>query len=168
MALNIRQATIEDIWTIEHLAALTWPNAYADILTPGQVSYMINLMYNPKVLLTQMKDEDHHFLLAEEDGKPVGFAGFSETEPGKWKLHKLYVLPFQQKTGAGKRLLLEVESKVVAKGAHSICLNVNRNNNAQHFYKKMGYYIAGEGDFDIGNGFSMNDYIMQKDFASLH
>ena len=41
-------------------------------------------------------------------------------------------------------------------------LNVNRNNKALEFYKKMGMHIAESGDFNIGGGFYMNDYIMRK------
>ena len=39
-------------------------------------------------------------------------------------------------------------------------LNVNRHNPALGFYEHMGMSKAREGDFDIGNGFYMNDYIM--------
>ena len=42
-------------------------------------------------------------------------------------------------------------------------LNVNRNNNAVSFYRKMGMEILGQGDFDIGSGYYMNDYIMSLD-----
>lgn len=39
-------------------------------------------------------------------------------------------------------------------------LNVNRSNPAVAFYEKMGMYKASQGDFHIGNGYYMNDYIM--------
>ena len=39
-------------------------------------------------------------------------------------------------------------------------LNVNRNNKALRFYERMGMHKDREGDFPIGNGFYMNDYIM--------
>jgi Acetyltransferase (GNAT) family. len=42
-------------------------------------------------------------------------------------------------------------------------LNVNRNNGAVGFYEKMGFKIDRSGDFDIGNGYYMNDYIMIKE-----
>lgn len=43
-------------------------------------------------------------------------------------------------------------------------LNVNRKNPALSFYRHMGMTIASSGDFDIGNGYFMNDYIMAIDF----
>ena len=39
-------------------------------------------------------------------------------------------------------------------------LNVNRNNKAVTFYEHMGMHKDRQGDFPIGNGFFMNDYIM--------
>ena len=42
-------------------------------------------------------------------------------------------------------------------------LNVNRNNRALHFYERMGLRKLREGDFPIGDGYYMNDYIMGLD-----
>lgn len=42
-------------------------------------------------------------------------------------------------------------------------LNVNRNNKALQFYEYMGMRKLREGDFPIGNGYYMNDYIMGLD-----
>lgn len=39
-------------------------------------------------------------------------------------------------------------------------LNVNRRNRALHFYERMGMRRLREGDFPIGDGYYMNDYIM--------
>ena len=45
----------------------------------------------------------------------------------------------------------------------SVELNVNRNNQAVGFYRHLGMEIRRQGDFHIGNGFYMNDYIMGLD-----
>ena len=42
-------------------------------------------------------------------------------------------------------------------------LNVNRGNKALLFYERMGMRKLREGDFPIGNGYYMNDYIMGLD-----
>jgi GNAT superfamily N-acetyltransferase len=160
--MQIRKADITDIPTIQSIAALTWPHAYADVLTTKQVSYMLNLMYNTAVLTKQMTEEGQYFLLAIVHDKPIGFAGFSAYEQNTWKLHKLYVLPLQQQSGVGKKLLHEAECIAKEQGATSLILNVNRNNKAKDFYSHLGYAIHAVGDFDIGQGFFMNDYIMKK------
>jgi diamine N-acetyltransferase len=160
--MTIRPANVSDIPGIQLIAALTWPHAYADILSPRQVEYMLNMMYSYATLENQMLQEGHHFFVAESEGKMLGFAGCSPYEDRVWKLHKLYVLPFQQKSGLGKSLLQTVEVFATEAGAEALVLNVNRQNNANAFYKHLGFEIDSIGDFDIGAGFFMNDYVMKK------
>lgn len=45
-------------------------------------------------------------------------------------------------------------------------LNVNRNNPAIGFYHRFGFQILRQGDFPIGNGYYMNDYIMGLEVRS--
>ena len=169
--MEIRSASVKDILTIQHIASLTWPIAYADILTPGQLSYMLNSMYNFSGLQKQMTDEGHIFFLCYDENKAVGFAGISKVDyPLKnstsnnniWKLHKLYVLPEAQKTGAGKLLMEVCMQTIVEEKCEYLILNVNRKNPAYHFYLKKGFEVLEEVDLDIGAGFFMVDYIMGK------
>nr|MCU0395292.1 GNAT family N-acetyltransferase [Chitinophagaceae bacterium] len=67
-----------------------------------------------------------------------------------------------QQTGAGRTLLQTAEHLAKDRGATALILNVNRNNRAGQFYIRRGYQIDHEGDFDIGQGFYMNDYVMRK------
>lgn len=160
--MQIRPAQKEDIPVIQKIAALTWPHAYAQILTSGQVSYMLRNMYSTETLHYQMATGTQQFLLGCTEQNAVGFAGFGPGERDLWKLHKLYVLPFSQKTGAGKKLLEESLKAAKAGGAVALILQVNRNNPAVSFYQRMGFIIEESADFDIGGGFFMNDYIMKK------
>ncbi len=161
--MHIQSATTADIASIQHLAALVWPTAYADILSPRQMQYMLHMMYSHEVLLRQMTEEGHQFLLAAEEGKAIGFAGFGPVAGSEWKLHKLYVLPFLQQKGAGKTLITQVENVAKSKSAQSLILNVNRNNKAVGFYQHLGYAIYDQGDYPIGAGFYMHDYKMRKE-----
>ncbi len=162
MAFTIRRAEKEDLSTIRHLASLIWPVAYAEILSAGQINYMLNAMYNLPALKKQLL-EGHIFLLAFKDEKPVGFSGISPLEKtGYWKLHKLYIVPYKQHTGAGKALLASVYEIMTAQNGTHLKLQVNRENEARNFYKKQGFEIISERNVDIGKGFYMNDFIMQK------
>ena len=159
----IYKADAADIETIRQIAFETWPVAYGSILSQQQLHYMLDMMYNADVLLTQMK-EGHHFFLAAKAGKAIGFAGCSTTEEsGMYKLHKLYVLPTVQKSGAGKALLQQVIVQAKADGAHQLILQVNRHNNAQQFYAHHGFTVLYEKAFDIGAGYVMDDYVMGLD-----
>lgn len=156
--MNIRAATIDDLPTIEKLARDIWPGTYGHILSAGQLEYMLQLIYSQTSLERQLLQEQHHFLLVEWEGKPVGFADYSIYAPGVYKLHKIYVHERMQGKGVGKALIEYVMEKV--KG-HRLRLNVNRHNKARYFYEKLGFVVTGEEDIDIGNGYFMNDYVME-------
>ena len=159
-----RKAEKKDIATIQQIAAATWPVAYAEILSSRQVHYMMNMMYSQPVLRSQMQQPYSYFyLLEEENGKPAGFFHISATDDeGKWKLHKIYLHPAQHGKKYGKMMLQEAMKKAKENGATSLDLQVNRDNNAQHFYQKNGFRITDTGDFAIGAGFYMNDYVMSR------
>lgn len=99
----------------------------------------------------------------EQDGEAVGYVSFGpEGEEGLFHLHKLYLLPFVQGRGYGRQLFGAAEDGMQKLGAKAFELNVNRHNKALDFYLHMGMAIERSGDFDIGGGFFMNDYILRK------
>ncbi len=158
----LRKAKEEDIAIISDLAERIWPQTYSSYISEAQLRYMLNMMYNRGELLAQLQ-KGHTFLIASEDGNDLGFAGFSIIDPTTraYKLHKLYVLPETHGKGIGKLLIKEVMDLAAQAGGKTLQLNVNRNNNAKDFYLKMGFRIKETVDIEIGNGFLMNDYVME-------
>lgn len=157
--LSIRAAQAADIPTIRSLAFTIWPTAYGAILSAGQISYMLQLIYSEEALRSQFLD-GQQFLLAFDGERAVGFAAFGPFSADTFKLHKLYVLPALQGQGAGRRLLEVVISHAGTQGAARLILNVNRENPALSFYEKMGFCISEAVDLPIGEGYYMNDYVM--------
>ncbi len=161
--LQIKKAGIKDIDIIRELAHAIWPDAYKEILAQEQLNYMLDLIYSNKALSNQFENLQHQFILVTDDNTPVGFASYSpkiKNDPATWRLHKLYVLTDQQGKGTGKFLLNHIMDEIKQGGAKSLELNVNRHNKALHFYNKIGFKITKEEDIDIGNGYFMNDYVM--------
>jgi GNAT superfamily N-acetyltransferase len=160
---SIRAAKPGDLQIIQDLAHEIWPHAYGDILSVAQLQYMLDKMYSLASLQHQLLDSLHSFILVFDDKVPVGFASFSpkKEDPSIFHLYKIYVLPRQQGTGTGKMLLEYIISRIKEMGATSLELNVNRHNKARYFYEKQGFLVKKEVDIDIGQGFFMNDYIMQ-------
>lgn len=159
----LRKGKEKDIESIQDLANRTWWNTYSAYLSEEQIQYMLDKMYNKGELLSHFKD-GYIFLMAEEDGTDLGFASFSILDPETrgYKLHKLYVLPDTHGKGVGKLLMNEVVNLIRREGGKSLQLNVNRNNKAADFYKKAGFVVKEIMDLDIGNGYLMNDYVMEK------
>ena len=160
--IAVKKVGPENIPTIQELAQITWAVAYASIITPEQLSYMLDLFYSNNSLQEQMQ-KGHQFIIAWEEGTAVGFASYSpksDEEPFVYRLHKIYIDPDQQGKGIGKYLLDFIISDIRPAAATTLELNVNRFNKALGFYRKSGFVIVREEDIDIGNGYFMNDYVM--------
>ncbi|MBL7741923.1 MAG: GNAT family N-acetyltransferase [Chitinophagaceae bacterium] len=159
--LSIRKAYPADIPLIRDLTYKVWPQTYSAILSKEQIDYMLNMMYSEQSLQSQMQRGDE-FIIAYNGKDPVGFASFALTGPQTYKLHKIYVLPSQQGKGSGKFIIDQLTNAMKKKGATALQLNVNRNNPAKSFYEKIGFAVIKEEDIDIGSGYFMNDYVMEK------
>ena len=159
----LRKAKEKDIEVIRDIANNTWDDTYSSILSKDQIEYMLKNMYSRGELLSQLQ-QGHTFLIAEENDLDLGFACFSLTDPEKniFKLHKLYVLPSAHGKGIGKILMNEVVNTAKASEGLNLELNVNRNNKAAEFYKHAGFRIKETVDIAIGDGFFMNDYVMER------
>ncbi len=164
MIADVRIATTRDINAIQNIAYVTWPVAYKRIITTEQMEYMLEMMYSQEALENQFY-EGSQFLIAEVENEVVGFASFGFVKDATYKLHKLYINPDVQKSGAGKALLQESISKVIKLGGKKLQLQVNRKNKAVGFYEKMGFEIIKEQDFHIGEGFYMNDFVMELNLS---
>jgi GNAT superfamily N-acetyltransferase len=160
--LSIRPGDLEDINSIGFLAQQIWPVTYGHIVPPVQMQYMLNLFYSPGSLRKQMAEENHQFLIVEQDEEAIGFASWGASQsPEVFKLHKLYVLPGQQGKGLGRTMLQYIFEAIRPEGAKTLQLNVNRYNKACQFYEKMGFVVVKEEDIPIGEGYFMNDYVME-------
>lgn len=158
----LRKAKEEDMAIVSSLAEQIWPQTYSEYISEAQLRYMLDLMYNKGELLSQLQ-QGYTFLIAEDGMKDVGFACSSliDAETQTYKLHKLYVLPETHGKGVGKILINEIRNLAVKSGGKFLQLNVNRNNKAKDFYLKGGFKIKETVDVNIGNGFFMNDYVME-------
>ncbi|MFT3679082.1 MAG: GNAT family N-acetyltransferase [Ferruginibacter sp.] len=161
--IDIKKAGEDAIPVIRNLANITWPVTYGDILSPEQLDYMMELIYSKTSLQKQMQKGDT-FVIAYDADEPVAFAAYSPRENNKdiYKLHKLYILPNQQGKGLGKLLINYIKDDI--QPSSTLQLNVNRHNKALYFYEKLGFKIIAEEDIDIGDGFYMNDYVMEVKF----
>lgn len=164
--MDIRQATTNDIPTIQKIAQATFPLTYKNIITPEQSDYMMDMMYSDASLTKQMT-EDHHTYLIAYDPEPVGYVSVQPIGDDVFDLQKIYVLPSRQRQHIGDQLFDSAVEWIRQHhaGPCRMELHVNRHNRALGFYKHKGMRLLRKGDYDIGNGFFMNDYIMGLDIA---
>ena len=161
--MEIRLLQKHELFFTRNLAGNIWPSAYGTILSKEQLSYMLNLMYSIETLEKSF-DKGNEFYCAFDNDFPLGFLEleFSNEDPNTVKLQKIYVLPSEQNKGIGKKFLQLALLRAKNRGASNVILQVNRANKAVGFYLKNNFSIITEEDFPIGNGYYMNDYVMEK------
>ena len=153
-----------DLPVITQLAPEIWQDAYKGILSAGQIAYMLKMMYAPEKLQADF-DNGVKFRLIVSENSPVGFFAFFECDDDRYtlKLDKLYLKPDFHGRGIGSKVLQYLTECASDAGYKAVCLNVNKNNaRAIKAYTKNGFKKKANVKIDIGNGFFMDDFIMEK------
>jgi len=162
--MKLIKATEKDIPLIQDLAKRSWENAYAEILSAEQMEYMLSEMYSEAEIGNHLQNKNYHYYLIQDEGNGSyeGFIGYEcNYEEGTTKLHRIYLVPESKGKGFGKEALRFLNQKVTENGNNRIILNVNKYNAARNFYESQGYTVYGEGIFDIGQGYVMDDFLME-------
>ncbi|MDN3677767.1 GNAT family N-acetyltransferase [Flavobacterium paronense] len=162
--IAIQNNTDENFNSIRAIAKEVWPIAYGAILSQEQLDYMMKMMYSIPSLQLQANAKKHRFILAKEGETVLGFASyeFNYIKKPKTKVHKIYILPNQQGKGIGKELITFIIKQAKERHQKGLILNVNKKNIAVRFYERLGFEISFEEILDIGNGYVMDDYVMEK------
>jgi GNAT superfamily N-acetyltransferase len=162
--VTIEAASADDIGIVRALADDIWHRHYPGIIAVEQIDYMLERGYSDEALARFVDVDDAGLALACRDGVAVGFVAWHRIDRDTTKLEKLYVLPEHHGGGVGRALIEHVAAWARAAGTHAIKLNVNRANvRAIAAYERCGFAIRESGDFPIGDGFVMEDYIMVRD-----
>ncbi len=164
--MSITAATTKDIALIQSIAKETWPSTYGEILSTAQIEYMLEMMYSEAAILHQIEQLEHHFFIYKENNQAIAFLSIQlNVVENVAKIHKIYALPSSQGKGIGKKMIQFAEDFSVKHQQKLLQLNVNKNNRAVSFYQKMGFEILKEENIAIGNGFWMEDFVMQKNIS---
>lgn len=157
-----------DVERISALAAEIWRRHYPDIISAAQIEYMLNQRYEPQIIRAELLRHDLWWDKLLVGDAITGFASYFLTaQPGEMKLDKLYVHQDHQRKGYGAMLIGHVCLRACVRGCSRLTLAVNKNNRiAISAYRKHGFQVSEAAMKDIGGGFVMDDYIMEKALES--
>lgn len=157
---QLRKITKNEIPAVRKLAHEIWNEHYIKILSQDQIDYMLDLFYSTQKIESEI-DKGIIWEMFVVDEEPVGYL-VCKTEQSKIYISKIYLKAKTRGQGLGKLLLNRAIELALQNHKKSIYLNVNKNNtDAIAFYKRNGFVKVDEGVFDIGNGYVMDDYIME-------
>jgi diamine N-acetyltransferase len=157
--ITFKMATVADTGLIFELAERIWNIHYPGIITQGQIDYMLARNYSADAVRKQMS-EGQNYTIILLDHVPVGYYSVSQISEQSFYLNKLYVDIYLHRKGIGAVALAHMLAND-CKGYTELSLQVNRRNaKAINFYFRAGFTIDRVEDFDIGGGYSMDDFIM--------
>jgi GNAT superfamily N-acetyltransferase len=164
VTITITSLAQSDVEALCSLACDIWREHYPAIIGTAQTEYMLAQRYAPSVVRAELAKDGIWWDVLHERGHMVAFASsFPGEAAGEMKLDKLYVRSDRQRRGYGGMLIAHTCERAKRLGYQAVVLAVNRHNaNAIAAYLKQGFRIRRAVIKDIGSGFIMDDYMMEK------
>jgi GNAT superfamily N-acetyltransferase len=164
MTAHIQPAASADRFErIAGLAREIWYEYYVPLIGKPQVDYMVEKFQTAAAMLEQVVSEGYLYFTIEEGEKLLGyFAIQPQPATGGMFISKLYLHSASRGRGTGRMALEFIEHECLARGLNFLWLTVNKDNPTVSTYQQWGFRIAEALVMDIGHGFVMDDYRMEK------
>ena len=147
---------------IAGLAREIWYEYYVPLIGRAQVEYMVGKFQSSGAVAGQMRD-GYEYSLIQRDGQDIGYCAIQpDPANGSLFLSKLYLLRDARGRGTGRVCMEFIEQLARRRGLNLLWLTVNKGNPAVNAYERLGFRIAADLVMDIGGGFVMDDYRMEK------
>src|SRR3712207_4814173 len=136
--LTIRDVAEPDVPAVRDVLVATWHDTYDSIYGPDKVAEVVASWHSIPRLTGQVGQPGAAFLLAARDGRVIATAHASRGDDGSVRVGRVYVLPGEQRSGVGRRLLDAALARFP--GAGRVWLEVEpRNASAIAFYERQGF-----------------------------
>ena len=154
-----------DIETVALLAREIWYEHYVPIIGRAQVDYMVEKFQSAAAIRDQI-DSGYEYYLVDHHAEPVGYIAL-QSQPGLLFISKFYLCQDARGSGLGRVAMRFIETLGRERGVSRLELTVNKNNPALQAYLRLGFANCGSVVADIGNGFVMDDYRMEKSITPI-
>ena len=153
----------KQIAEVTDLAEEIWREHYTPIIGQDQVDYMLEKFQSKQAIADQIADAYEYFMVVNNKA-PVGYLAIvHDLNNGELQLSKIYVKKSLRGDGLGRKMLEFTEDLCRKRRIREIWLTVNKNNtDSIAWYSRMGFTNAGPTVQDIGGGFVMDDFRMEK------
>ena len=155
----------EMIQEVAQLAETIWKTCYVGIITEEQATYMIEKFQSFPVIKNAINQEQYTYFGAYENDQMVGYCGV-QIQNKRLFLSKLYLLDSSRGKGIGLRLLNHAIQFGKDHKMDTIYLTVNKQNeHGISIYQRSGFKTIDAVRSDIGHGYIMDDYIMERNIC---
>ena len=156
-------ATETDVAEVARLADVIWREHYVPIIGQAQVDYMVSHFQSAQAIAGQVANGYEYYLIIYQ-GQSAGYAAaVADLDTSSLLLSKIYIEKSMRGHGLGKNALEFIEDLCRQRVIGTIWLTVNKNNiGSIAWYERVGFINAGPIVQDIGGGFVMDDFKMEK------
>jgi len=153
---------IDGLSEVAEMADVVWHEYFPCILTESQIDYMVDRFQSERAMREQVSEKGYRYAFIVDGDRRVGYTGIS-TSDGKLFISKLYLLKENRGKGYGSAALDMLFDLGREEGLSVAYLTVNKHNDiAIRTYGSKGFRTIQSIVTDIGEGFVMDDYVMEK------
>jgi len=156
-------ANDEQLRQLAVLSSEIWHECFPGIISEGQIDYMVKRFQSYDAMKRQLADEGYRYYYISDDNGIAGYTGFVlHPEEDYMFLSKLYLRADRRGRGLASKTIDQLRDICRENALHRIRLTVNINNRqAINVYKHKGFIVAYDQKADIGNGYYMDDHVME-------
>ena len=156
----------QQIADVANLAQEIWQEHYLPIVGQQQIDYMLEKFQCEQAITKQLTDGYEYYSVAYNGCSAGYMAVISNVSDTSLMISKIYVRKSDRGHGLGKQMLEFTEALCRQRSIKKIWLTVNRHNrHSIEWYSRMGFTNIGSIVQDIGGGFIMDDFRMEKDIG---
>lgn len=161
--VSIEKVTADsELHEISELADQIWHEFFPSILSAEQIDYMVEKFQSYGAMKNQTENDGYCYLAVRYDGELCGYIAVKPEDDDRFFLSKLYLRSDMRGKGIASEMMQRVFDGAKAHEKKSVYLTVNKyNTHAVDVYHKIGFETVNSVVTDIGNGFVMDDYIME-------
>lgn len=164
--MNFKMIPVKTDTQIQKVATLAfaiWNEHFVPIIGQKQVDYMVAKFQSYSALKEQIENGYEYFLL-EVDSALIGYTGI-HAEDDSLFLSKLYLLSTARHKGVSHQAFDFLKELCKTRSLKRIWLTCNKyNENTLAVYRHFGFQVIDSCETDIGEGYIMDDYILEYTF----
>lgn len=156
----------EDRAQLAALANEIWHEYWPALIGASQTDYMVEQFQSLDAIERDMREHayEYWFVRAGDDRRIVGYTGGRvEPETSRYFISKVYLLAEERGHGFASKTIDFYEKLCRTRGLHAMYLTVNKHNDlGVRAYRGKGFETIDAVETDIGEGYVMDDFIMEK------
>ena len=156
--------TDEEIHQLADMAGEIWREYWPAHIGAAQTEYLVQQFHPYEAICRGMQEQGYEYWFVEDEGRRVGYTGgYNEPETDRFFISKIYIYAHERGKHYASRIIEFYTQLCQERGLGAMYLTVNKHNEmGTRAYFAKGFEVIDSVETDIGEGFIMDDYIMEK------